>query len=108
VLLRAPCSHPVRLDAAKPLLDAATHIHRAHCTQHRLALAVLRQWLSNRAGNARALCVGTLGMMRLPHYFWATTEFCPTFPMRRVDFAEALFRPVPGIKLTRDHPSVIA
>jgi hypothetical protein len=47
-------------------------------------------------------------MMRLPHYFWATTEFCPTFPMRRVDFAEALFRPVPGIKLTRDHPSVIA
>lgn len=52
---------------------------------------------------------GTLGMMNLPAYFWATTEYCPKdgFPVR-VDFETAVYRPIPGVKLTREHPSVIA
>ena len=47
------------------------------------------------------------GMMRLPPYFWKTTNYCPTFPMKFVDFGQATFKPVPGVKLTRDHPSVL-
>ena len=48
-----------------------------------------------------------MGMMQLPAYFWQTTEYCPTFPIQQVDFATSFFKPIPGIKLTRDHPSVI-
>ena len=50
---------------------------------------------------------GTMGMMQLPAYFWQTTDHCPKFSMPQVDFAESFFKPIPGIKLTRDHPPVI-
>jgi hypothetical protein len=56
----------------------------------------------------RVLRAGTMGMMQLPAYFWQTTEYCPKFPMPQVDFAAAFFKPIPGIKLTRDHPSILA
>lgn len=45
--------------------------------------------------------------MRLPEYFWQTVEYCPSFPMAEVDFAKAFYKPIPGIKLTRDHPSIL-
>lgn len=50
---------------------------------------------------------GTLGMMQLPQYFWETTLHCPRFP-QRVDFETAVYRAIPGVKLTREHPSVVA
>lgn len=46
-------------------------------------------------------------MMALPEYFWKTLQHCPRFPVAKVDFGEAKFRPIAGVKLTRDHPSVL-
>jgi hypothetical protein len=46
-------------------------------------------------------------MMQLPGYFWDTVSYCPTFPMRQVDFDTSKFKPVRGLKLTREHPAVI-
>jgi hypothetical protein len=54
-----------------------------------------------------AFVAAVAGMMKLPEYFWKTTRFCPVFPIRKVDFGQAVFKPIPGIKVTRDHPSII-
>jgi hypothetical protein len=47
------------------------------------------------------------GMMQLPDYFWKTLQYCPSFPIQKVDFGQAYFKPVPGVKVTRDHPNII-
>lgn len=64
--------------------------------------------LQHRDSLRDMLLAGTMGMMSLPAYFWQTTDYCPKFPMRKVDFGEAFFKPIPGIKLTREHPSVLS
>ena len=59
------------------------------------------------ASQPACLCAAIAGAMQLPPYFLATVNHCPTFPMKPVDFGQSLFRPIPGVKVTRDHPAVI-
>lgn len=46
------------------------------------------------------------GTMNLPAYFWQSSDYYPRLPMEQMDFDNSWFKPIPGISVTRDHPSV--
>jgi hypothetical protein len=42
---------------------------------------------------------GVSNMMMLPVYFWDNTNFCPEFPIPKVDWLDITFKPIPGVRL---------
>lgn len=53
------------------------------------------------------VCAGLAGVMRAPGYFWRATAYCPPFPMPEVDWATVKYRPIQGVKISREHPQVL-
>ena len=42
---------------------------------------------------------GTGGLMMLPAHFWSNTNFCPNFPVAKVDWTAIQVSAVPGVQL---------
>ena len=55
------------------------------------------------------VCAGVSSMLVLPAHFWLNTNFCPTFPIAKVKWTTADYKPVPGVVLpdTPEDGSVI-
>lgn len=54
--------------------------------------------LPQRGGVTRAAKrAGVSSMMQLPAHFWLNTNFCPVFPITKVKWTTAKYKPVPGV-----------